>query len=574
MLTKFWEKRRTAKADRIGDSDPVWVPPLAGVYVDEQNALQYSAVYACVRILSDTVASLPWRLMRRRSDGGADIDDGSPLYWMLYQAPNPEMSAWDFKRTLESHRQLWGNGYAEITRDGAGRPTAMFIISPDRVTAKRDGLGAIVYEIENGTNESVIVPGVDMFHLRGMSHDGIVGMSPIALARQAIGLGIATEQFGASWFGNGSHGSAVLESPTPLAPDRSEALAKQFEKRNRGPKNANRVLVLEGGLQYKPMSVPPEDAQFLETRRFQIEELARIFGVPPHRLADLTRATFSNIEHQQTEFVQGSIVPCVMEFEAEAQRKLIGRPATRKLFTKMSVQAIMRGDQAARSDYYHRLWTMGVMSANEIRRLEDMNPIPDGDGHLVQMNLTTLPDVAEQEEEPAPPARPAIEPAEQDAGDAEATEAARCIRAPISHAIARLLRKEIKRIERDMRPSRIESLDENTARFYETFREEMSDTIKPLIQSAVLLTRRAVDIDPDADAADIATGVILREFLVSHIESSEREINEARQSGGARGLSDIESLWMAERCESEADHIIRSCVEMTHLHFDDEMAKE
>ena len=392
-ILRMFELRRASKPAAAGSADPVWIPPLAGVRVDEQSALQYSAVFACVRIISETVASLPWRLMRRRDDGGADVDDRSNLHWLMFQAPNKETSAWDFKRTLEAHRQIYGNGYAEIVRDGAGRPQSLWIVTPDRVTPTRDRDGSVAYLVDNGATEPTRLRGQDMFHLRGLGFDGLVGYSPIALARQAVGLGIATEQFGAAWFGNGSHGSAVLESPTPLAPDRSAALAQQFERRNRGPKNASRVLVLEAGLQYKPISVPPDDAQFLQTREFQVNEIARWYRVPPHKLADLSRATFSNIEHQAIEFVTDAIVPCVNGWESEAQRKLIGTPARRTLFTRMSVQALLRGDQAARADYYEKLWRMGVLSANEIRRFEDLNPIDDGDAHLVQLNLTSLDDV-------------------------------------------------------------------------------------------------------------------------------------------------------------------------------------
>jgi len=543
-ILRLFETRRASRPAAAGTADPVWVPPLAGVHVDEQSALQYSAVFACVRIISETVASLPWRLMRRRADGGADVDDRSGLHWLLFQAPNKETSAWDFKRTLEAHRQIYGNGYAEIVRDGAGRPQSLWIVTPDRVTPTRDRDGSVAYLVDNGTTEPTRLRGADMFHLRGLGFDGLVGYSPIALARQAIGLGIATEQFGAAWFGNGSHGSAVLESPTPLAPDRSAALAKQFERRNRGPKNASRVLVLEGGLQYKPISVPPDDAQFLQTREFQVNEIARWYRVPPHKLADLSRATFSNIEHQAIEFVTDAIVPCVHGWESEAQRKLIGTPARRTLFTRMSVQALLRGDQAARADYYEKLWRMGVLSANEIRRFEDMNPIDDGDQHLVQLNLTSLDDVGD---EPEP--EPVIEPPDDDA-DARAYSV--YLVEPLADALDRCVRKEARAMSQaDARGK----LAAKRLTFYEAFDGEVSDAITPCVR-ALARCMRGTEFTA-ADEAIVST--LARDYAAEHVASSLADLDAATESGDVSGLAD---LWTTERAPRQAAAIMDKAIDL------------
>ena len=542
-IARLFEFRRTSRPAAAGTSDPVWSPPLAGVHVDEQTALQYSAVYACVRIISETVASLPWRLMRRREDGGADVDDRSNLHWLMFQAPNKETSAWDFKRTLEGHRQIYGNGYAEIVRDNAGRPTALFILTPDRVTPTRNSDGSVAYLVDNGTSEPTRLPGHDIFHLRGLGFDGLVGYSPIALARQAIGLGIATEQFGAEWFGNGSHGSAVLESPTPLAPDRSAALAKQFERRNRGPRNASRVLVLEGGLQYKPISVPPDDAQFLQTRKFQVSEIARWYRVPPHKLADLDRATFSNIEHQAIEFVTDAIVPCVHGWEAEAQKKLIGQPARRTLFTRMSVQALLRGDQGARADYYEKMWRMGVLSPNEIRRFEDMNPIDDGDKHMVQLNLTTLEDVAAEPPRPDPPAEP--EPEDVTPPPTARTYSAYFME-PLADALGRCVRKEARAM---VQASERGKLKAKSMSFYELFPADLEEAVAPCVR-ALARCVRGNSYGP-ADEAVVTT--LSQDYAAEHVKKSLAELAAAAESGDVRGLTD---LWTCDGPATAAADIL------------------
>ena len=545
-LMRLFETRRASKPAAAGSADPVWVPPLAGVHVDEQTALQYSAVFACVRIISETVASLPWRLMRRRDDGGADVDDRSNLHWLMFQAPNKETAAWDFKRTLEAHRQIYGNGYAEIVRDGAGRPQSLWIVTPDRVTPTRDRDGSVAYLVENGTTEPTRLRGQDMFHLRGLGFAGLVGYSPIALARQAIGLGIATEQFGAAWFGNGSHGSAVLESPTPLAPDRSAALAQQFERRNRGPKNASRVLVLEGGLQYKPISVPPDDAQFLQTRKFQVSEIARWYRVPPHKLADLDRATFSNIEHQAIEFVTDAIVPCVNGWESEAQRKLIGTPARRTLFTRMSVQALLRGDQGARADYYEKLWRMGVLSANEIRRFEDLNPIDDGDKHLVQMNLTNLDDVGDEPElEP----EPVIELPDDDS-DVRAYSV--YLLEPLAESLGRCVRKESRAMAQAAERGKLAA---KRIAFYETFDDEVADAVEPCVRALA----RCVRGDAFGAADDALVATIARDYGAEHVAESLADLEAAAAAGDVGGLAD---LWSIERAPRHAAAIMDKATKM------------
>jgi HK97 family phage portal protein len=534
------------------------VPSLSGVYVDEQSALQYSAVYACVRYISETVASLPWRLMKRRADGGADVVKDSPTHWLLFQQPNPETSAYDFKRTMEAHRQTWGNGYAEIVRDGAGRPQAMHIITPDRVSPKRIS-GDLWYEVDNGTDQPTMLPARDVFHLRGLGWDGLVGYSPISMARQAIGLGIGTEQFGAAWFGNGSHGSGVLESPTPLSPERAEALRKQFEGQHRGTKAANRMVVLEGGTTYKPVSIPPDDAQFLQTRTWQVGDICRWYRVPPHKCGLLDRATFSNIEHQSIEAVQDAIISHTMGWEGEAQRKLIGQPARHSHYTHMSVQALLRGDHAARSSYYHQMWQMGVLSVNEIRGLEDLNPIEDGDKHLVQMNITTLEaatDDTQPEPAPQPPAPDDDDDQDQAARSAEVYQVA--MLEPLAQAIGRCLRKEGKAMHQAAQRDRLAA---KLPTFYEQHQADVADAIQPL----ALGLARCIRGGPLTDADARLVGAVCSDYAAGHVATSVTEL-EAAQGADIQGLAD---LWCVERAPEAARTITAQVADiLTEGHTD------
>ena len=396
------------------DSSRMWFvgATQSGAYVDQETALNYAAVWASVRVISETVAQLPWKTYRRTARGKKEAGE-HPVAWLLHTQPNPESSAFRWKRAAVADCLVWGNAYAEIERDGSGRPLNLWPIHPSRVKVERDAVGDLVYRVRAQDNTDVILRAADVLHFRGIGDDDIVGTSVIAKARQSIGLGLAMESFGSSFFGNGTNMGGTLTHPGKLSKEARTNLEDSMRSRA-GGKNALKTIVLEEGMKFERMGIPPEDAQFLESRTFQVLEVARWFRVPPHKLYDLSRATWNNIEHQSIEFVTDTIVPWTCNLEEEANLKLFGRQQRSTHYTKFALQALLRGDTASRFSAYATARQWGWLSVNDIRELEDMNPITGGNQYLVPSNMTTP---AKLEEAPAPgaakpgsPREPAPEP--------------------------------------------------------------------------------------------------------------------------------------------------------------------
>ena len=389
---------RARKTDSY-DAHPIgYRRTAARVLVTEETALSYAAFWAAVRLISETVASLSFHVHRRLANGGRELQPDNPVDRLLHTQPNPEMCSFTFRELLQSWVVTWGNGYAEIERDSRGRPVALWPVEPWRVEPGHDESGDVAYEVSNKSGKNTVFKARDMFHIKGMSSDGLRGYSVIAIAREVIGLGIATERYGASFFGNSSRPAGVIEHPGHLKKEALDRFRESWEEIHGGSGNANKTAILEDGLTFKAIGIPPEDAQFLETRRFQIDEIARIFRIPPHLLGSLERATFSNISEQNVEWSR-SIIPWAKRWEQESTRKLLGRAA---LFTKMNLDSLLRGDIKTRYEAYRvgRQW--GWLSANDILRMEDMNPIgKDGDQYLIPMNMTT-PELLEEPPEPPP----------------------------------------------------------------------------------------------------------------------------------------------------------------------------
>lgn len=369
----------------------------SGKTVTERSAMQMTAVYACVRILSEAIAGLPLHLYRYKPDGGKEKAIDHPLYLILHDEPNPEMSSFVFRETLMTHLLLFGNAYAQVIRNGKGEVIAMYPLMPNRMSVERDENGRLYYQYfktsdeAGGRNESVVLRPYDVLHIPGLGFDGLVGYSPIAMAKNAIGLSMATEEFGSKFFANGAAPSGVLEHPSTIKdPQRvREAWQSQFG----GSSNSGKIAVLEEGMKYTPISIAPEQAQFLETRKFQINEIARIFRVPPHMLADLEKSSFSNIEQQSLEFVKYTLDPWVIRWEQSIQRTLFTPTEKRQYFVKFNVEGLLRGDYASRMSGYATARQNGWMSANDIRELENMDRIPPeegGDLYLINGNMLPM----------------------------------------------------------------------------------------------------------------------------------------------------------------------------------------
>jgi HK97 family phage portal protein len=372
----------------------------SGKAVTERSAMQMTAVYSCVRILSEAVAGLPLHLYRYTEEGSKEKAVDHPLYTILHDEPNPEMTSFVFRETLMTHLLLWGNAYAQIIRNGKGEVIALYPLMPNKMTVDRDQSGQLYYEYQTSQEEAHTMKGSlvrlsprDVLHIPGLGFDGLVGYSPIAMAKNAIGLAIATEEYGSKFFANGATPGGILEHPGVVKDP--ERVRQSWNSAFGGSSNSNKVAVLEEGMKYTPISISPEQAQFLETRKFQIDEIARIFRIPPHMIGDLEKSSFSNIEQQSLEFVKYTLDPWVCRWEQSMQRALLRPEEKKDYFFKFNVDGLLRGDYQSRMNGYAVGRQNGWMSANDIRELENLDRIPEeegGDLYLINGNMTKLKD--------------------------------------------------------------------------------------------------------------------------------------------------------------------------------------
>ena len=372
----------------------------SGKAVTERSAMQMTAVYSCVRILAEAVAGLPLHLYRYNADGGKEKALAHPLYRLLHDEPNPEMSSFVFRETLMTHLLLWGNAYAQVIRNGKNEVVALYPLMPNKMSVDRDENGHLYYTYYRGPDEAiknkefaVTLQPSDVLHIPGLGFDGLVGYSPIAMAKNAIGMAIACEEYGAKFFANGATPGGVLEHPGTIKDP--QRVRDSWQAAFGGSSNANKVAVLEEGMKYTPISISPEQAQFLETRKFQINEIARIFRVPPHMVGDLEKSSFSNIEQQSLEFVKYTLDPWVIRWEQSIQRSLLSQDEKATYFAKFNVEGLLRGDYQSRMNGYAIGRQNGWMSANDIRELENLDRIPaeeGGDLYLINGNMLPLKD--------------------------------------------------------------------------------------------------------------------------------------------------------------------------------------
>ncbi len=409
MSLRSWWISRSRK---IGSSNPAnpsyWVAKMfgggalttSGILVDEDTALKYSAVWAAVNIISGAIGFLPLPVYRRVDDGKEKVPN-HPVYRLLHDRPNSLMTAQVFRETLQAHILTWGNAYAEIERNGAGRPIALWPITPNRVKPDQDILrqsGILAWKVSNpqgrgldrniDPQKSIVrILDEDMLHIPGLGFNGIVGYSVIEYARESLGLGMAAEQFGSAFFGNGASIGAILETPNTLSVEAQERLKKAIREKYTGTGNAHRTMILEEGLVLKHGGMELKKAQFLETRKFQITDVARWFQIAPHMLGDLERATFSNIEHQGIDFVTWTLGRWLKRWEQEVNFKLFSEAEQRTHFAEFLTAALLRGDTKSRFAAYAIAVTNGWMNRNEIRRLENLNTEEGLDEFLTPMNM-------------------------------------------------------------------------------------------------------------------------------------------------------------------------------------------
>jgi len=363
----------------------------AGVTITPEKALSLSVYYACLHVISEDLGKLPLFVYRQTADGKKRLLD-HPAYRLLHVSPNEDMGSMTFRETLTHHAMGWGGGFAEIIRDGQNRPVELGVIHPSRVEVKRDEDDRLVYLVREGSRgfKKIRFPAQDILHIHGLGPTGTTGYAMSVLAREAIALGLEAETFGASFFANSSVAFGVLEHPGTLTPEAHANLKSSLvENEHKGAGRAHGTLILEEGMKWEQTSIPPNDAQFLETRQFQVEDICRWFRVPPHKIQHLLRATFSNIESQAIEYVTDALTPWAVRWEQELARKLFRREPD--VYAEHLFAGLLRGDQAQRSNYYRQMFSVGAMSINDILRKENADGIgPLGDMRFVPANMQRL----------------------------------------------------------------------------------------------------------------------------------------------------------------------------------------
>lgn len=362
---------------------------LSGEVVTEETSLTYSAVFNAVALISGTSASLPCHLMQQQN-GKKRIADNVLPYRTLHDRANPYMTAMGCRETIMSHVLTWGNGYAEIVRNGYGEVEELWPIEPNRITNIQPIDGKLWYEIRvDAVNKWL--PREKILHIPGLGFDGVVGYSPIAMARKSLGLGMALETFGALYFGQGTHPGIILSHPGQVSAAAAANIKESFLDESGGLFKSHGVKVLEEGMKLEKIGIPPNDAQFLESRQFQITEVARWFNLPVHKLKEMSKSSFNNIESEQASFISDSILPWLVRLEQNYWMQLLAPAQQRENFYfKHNLEGILRASAADRAKFYQVMIQIGAFSINEVRELEDKNPVEGGDVHLIPMNMTTL----------------------------------------------------------------------------------------------------------------------------------------------------------------------------------------
>lgn len=532
-----------------------------GLHVNADNALTYSAVFACIRVLAETLASLPFVLYERQDRGKRRARDHY-LHDLLADAPNPEQTAYEFRLDLMGHLNLWGNAYAEIQTNNRGEVIALWPLRPDKVEEITRVNGRLFYYYRKPDHTADWIAGERIWHLRTMGKDGTRGLSPIALHRQGIALGMATEKYGSAFFGNNARPDGVLTHPGKLSKGAAGRLRDSWEAAHRGLDNASRLAILEEGLAYTQISVPPEDAQYLETRTFQKREIATIYRVPAHMVNDLERATFSNIEHMGIEFLSYSMLPWLVNWEQGVKARLLMPSERPRYFAEFMTAALTRGDIETRYEAYSGAIQAGWLSRNDVRSLENLNPVEGLDEYLVPLNMIGI---DEPPEEPAARllfgrdaaplqlqasdgqrAEPLLETRQLDAAthrQALATEFR-----PLFHdALSRTVRREVADVKRQARKSlkRAGGLSELLLwldDFYANHREFMARALTPTYTTYAAAIIRAVQGEIGNDGAVEEVNA----FLASYADQYGHRYSQARR---------LELVGLIEGIEAEEEYL-------------------
>ena len=449
-----------------------------GVNVTSNTALNCVPYMAGVRLISETIGQMPLIEYRRLSPRGKERATDRTLYRLLHDAPNPEMDAVSFKTALQSHAVTWGNAFAEIVWNADGFAEALYPLNVSKMRVGRDSkTKELIYAYTLPDGITVKIPPYRVWHMSGFGFDGIIGYDTISLAKEAIGMALAMEEYGARFFVNGAAPGGVLEHPNKLSTQSQENLRKTWAEMHQGLGNQHRIAILEEGMTYKSVGIPPENAQFMESRLFQIQEIARLLHIPPHMLAELSRGTFSNIEQQGIEYVQYSMTPWFVRWEQTCNRKLHLPNELSTFFFEFLIDALLRGDSVSRANLYRQLFYMGAMSPNDIREKENHNPISDpaGDKYYVQSNMIPLDKIGQ-----IPPT--------QSPGNDNSVDAMR------DCALRRIAEREKQNIIRASRKNDESGFRIWLADYYRDFSDYIKRQLEPIIgDECINVTQRYVD---------------------------------------------------------------------------------
>jgi len=526
ILTTLFDKRTS-----YGPEDDHWFTSAlgtkskTGLAISETSALTYSAVWACVRVIAETCASLPLNVYQRLPGGGKRKANEHPLYWILHNQPNSEMTSMQFREALISHILLWGNAYAEIERANNNVLMGLWPLRPDRMEVERaPGTNQIQYHYkptDSKEKEKILDPS-DVLHIAGLGSNGLTGYSVISYAREAIGMGLALEEFGSRFFENNAQPGGLIKLPNVLKDQEAiNRLKNSWYEAVGGLKNAHKVAVLENGAEWQQMGIPLSDAQFIEGRKFQIEEICRIYRVPPPFIQDHSHSTFSNIEHLSIDFVVHTIRPWLVRIEQAIQAKLIPYNRQEEYFAEHVVDGLLRGDIASRYAAYATGRNWGWLSADDIREYENQNPLPDGQGkmYLVPSNMWPADKVEDmldkQSQKPQLPFgnKPSDteEPKEADKGKEKLLNTYRPLFEDVS---ARIVRREKIAVERAMRRNNIEDFQNYLDDFYGELPDFISKNMLPVLKSY------------ESQTGNNSLDERMNEYIAFHLHDSSQEINE------------------------------------------------
>ena len=492
----------------------------SGVTVTEEKAMEHTAVYAAVRIIAETIASLPLHVYTEQ-DGERKKAKDNYLYKILKRKPNNLMTSFTWREVMLAHLLLWGNHYSKLDLSNDGKIKAIWPLMPGQMQVKKRD-DRIYYKYSPADASPQMFEQNEIMHIPGLGFNGIVGKSVIKMARESVGLGLAAEEFGSRFFSQGAQPGGIVEYPGKLSDDAYDRYKKDMRDQYSGLSKSHKLMVLEEGLKYHQTGIPPDDAQFLETRRFQVEEIARIFRVPPHMLADLDRATFSNIEQQSINFVVNTIRPWLVRIEQVLNDSLLS-DRNNKNYIKFVVEGLLRGDAESRASFYNQMFNIGAMSINEIRDKEELNPIDNGDQSFVPLNMLPLSSAAQEmveEDEPEPEPEPEENSRElRQLIHKRSAATRRRIRSryesKIRSAADNVVTREVNFV-RDVMNKELKSQQafrDKIVAFYDDYPEEVMDEMRPVIYS--LADAIAEEAAAEVDLDDVDVEEFKREYLES-----------------------------------------------------------